>query len=76
MHVRTNLGYPLGLVTLIASDLLNLSTCAVEIGGLGILLHLLTGWPERTALAGSCIALAAIIYFSSDLVRFFASTGE
>ena len=32
--VRTQLGFPLGLATLIASNLLNLLTCAAEIGGL------------------------------------------
>jgi len=63
--VRTRLGYRLGLVALIASNLLNLITCAAEVGGLAILLHLLTDWPERTLLIGCCIALAAIIYLSS-----------
>jgi manganese transport protein len=63
--VRTHLGYRLGLVTLIASNLLNLITCAAEVGGLAILLHLLTGWPERAVLIASCLALAAIIYLSS-----------
>ena len=63
--VRARLGYNLGLVTLIASNLLNLITCAAEIGGLAILLHLLTGWPERAVLIGSCIALGAIIHLSS-----------
>jgi manganese transport protein len=48
--VRTQLGFPLGLATLIASNLLNLLTCAAEIGGLAILLRLLTGWPERILL--------------------------
>src|SRR4051812_48622411 len=48
--VRTQLGFPLGLATLIASNLLNLLTCAAEIGGLAILLRLLTGWPERLLL--------------------------
>src|SRR5437868_7863418 len=62
--VRTCLGYRLGLITLIASNLLNLITCAAEIGGLAILLHLLTGSPERAVLIGSCVALAAIIYLS------------
>lgn len=32
--VRTRLGLPLGLATLIASNLLNLITCAAELGGL------------------------------------------
>src|SRR3954447_8955023 len=63
--IRTRLGYRLGLITLIASNLLNLITCAAEIGGLAILLHLLTGWPERAVLIASCLALAAIIYLSS-----------
>jgi manganese transport protein len=62
--VRTRLGYRLGLITLIASNLLNLITCAAEIGGLAILVHLLTGWPERAVLIGGCVALAAIIYLS------------
>lgn len=55
----------IGLVTLIASNVLNVITCAAEIGGLAILLHLLTGWPERILLVGSALALAAIIYLCS-----------
>jgi len=62
--VRTRLGYRFGLITLIASNLLNLITCAAEIGGLAILLRLLTGWPERALLIGGCVALAVIIYLS------------
>ena len=62
--VRTRLGYRLGLITLIASNLLNLITCAAEIGGLAILLRLLSGWPERAVLIGGCVTLAAIIYLS------------
>src|SRR6185369_16097659 len=49
--VRERLGKTLGLVVLVASNLLNLITCAAEIGGLAILLHLLTGWPEKMLLA-------------------------
>src|SRR6185369_4309804 len=52
----------LGLATLIASNLLNVITCAAEIGGVAIILHLLTGWPERVLLIGSCLAIAAIVY--------------
>jgi manganese transport protein len=62
--IRTRLGYKLGLATLIASNLLNLITCAAEIGGVAILLHLLTGWPEKALLVGTCLALAAIIFVS------------
>ena len=62
--VRTRLGYKLGLATLIASNLLNVITCAAEIGGVAMILHLLTGWPEKALLIGGCIALAGIIHLS------------
>jgi Mn2+/Fe2+ NRAMP family transporter len=41
--MRHRLGLNLGLVTLIASLISNTITCAAEIGGVGIVLHLLTG---------------------------------
>lgn len=59
--VRTRLGFPLGLVTLIASNLLNVITCAAELGGIAIVLHLLTGWPERLLLIGSTLAFGTIV---------------
>src|SRR5436309_11375945 len=59
--VRTRLGLPLGLATLIASNLLNLITCAAEIGGIAIVLHLITGWPEKRLLIGATLALAAMV---------------
>jgi manganese transport protein len=62
--VRTRLSYKIGLVTLIASNLLNVITCAAEIGGVAIILHLLTGWPEKVLLIGGCIGVAAIIHLS------------
>ena len=62
--VRTRLGDKLGLVTLIASNLLNLITCAAEVGGVAAILHLLTGWPERAVMIGGCVAIAGIIYIS------------
>lgn len=60
--VRTRLGFKLGLVTLIASNLLNLITCAAELGGITIVVHLLTGWPERAVLIGSSFILASIVF--------------
>jgi manganese transport protein len=59
--VRTRLGLPLGLVTLIASNLLNLITCAAELGGIAIVLHLLTGWPEKLLLVGATLAFASMV---------------
>jgi Mn2+/Fe2+ NRAMP family transporter len=62
--VRDCLGFPLGLVTLIASNLLNLLTCAAELGGLAIVIHLLTGWPEKLLLVGVGIGLPSLVYVS------------
>jgi Mn2+/Fe2+ NRAMP family transporter len=59
--VRTRLGFPLGLVTLIASNLLNVITCAAELGGIAIVLHLLTGWPEKLLLVGGAMVFAAMV---------------
>lgn len=64
--VRTRLGTKLGLATLIASSLLNLLTCATELGGLAIGIHLLTGWPERLVLVGVAVLLGALMF----LLRF------
>jgi len=59
--VRTRLGFPLGVVTLIASNLLNVITCAAELGGIALVLHLLTVWPEKLLLIGSTLAFGAIV---------------
>jgi manganese transport protein len=59
--VRTRLGKKLGLSALIASNLLNLITCAAEIGGIAILLHLLTGWPEKLLLVATTLSLGAMV---------------
>ncbi|MGH9735713.1 MAG: NRAMP family divalent metal transporter [Candidatus Acidiferrales bacterium] len=75
--VRTGLGKKLGLATLVASNLLNLITCAAEIGGVAEILHLLTGWPEKALLVGSCIAIAAFVHLVSfqRIERVFGLSG-
>src|SRR5436305_7738002 len=61
--VRSRWGKRFGLIVLVASNLLNLITGAAELGGMAIVLRLLTGWPDRIALLvaalglGLCIAL-------------------
>jgi hypothetical protein len=45
--MRNRLGLRLGLITLIASFISNLITCAAEIGGVALVLQLLTGAPMR-----------------------------
>lgn len=59
--VRDRLGKRLGLAVLLASNLLNLITCAAELGGIAILLHLLTGWPEKMLLAGAALSSGLIV---------------
>src|SRR4051794_6714225 len=59
--VRDRLGKRLGLIVLLASNLLNLITCAAELGGIAIVLHLLTGWPEKILLASAALALGCIV---------------
>src|SRR4051812_41797599 len=49
--MRNRLGLRLGLITLIASFISNLITCAAEIGGGALVLPLLTGGPLRAMAA-------------------------
>jgi Mn2+/Fe2+ NRAMP family transporter len=64
--VRTRLGLPLGTFTLIASNLLNVITCAAELQGIAIVLHLLTGWPQKLLLIAATFAFVLIVF----LLRF------
>lgn len=60
--VRDRLGLRLGLATLVASNLLNLLTCAAELGGIALIIHLLTGWPEKLVLVAATLVLGAIVF--------------
>jgi len=59
--VRDCLGPRFGLLVLIASNLLNVITCAAELGGIAIVVRLLTGWPEKVALLLSVGVLGVTI---------------
>ena len=56
--VRERTGFGWGLSTLIASEVVNLMTCAAEIGGVAICLQLLSGLPYRLLIALAVIGLA------------------
>jgi manganese transport protein len=59
--LRHRLGLKMGLVTLIASLISNLITCAAEIGGMALILHLLTGLPlSLLALASTLILILSV----------------
>lgn len=56
--VREHVGLQVGLVTLIAANLVCLLTCAAEIGAIAMLWQLLGGWPYRFLLL---LALAFLL---------------
>src|SRR3954463_15777355 len=60
--MRHRLGLKLGLITLIASLVSNLITCAAEVGGVSIILHLLTGMSYRLMAVATIVALVASIW--------------
>ena len=59
--VRTRLGERVGFATLVASNLLNLITCAAELGGMAIVLQMLTGWRPRLCLVVAALLLGAAV---------------
>lgn len=60
--MRHRLGLKLGLVTLLASLISSLITCSAEVGGLAIILNLLTGAGYRLMAVISVIILIATIW--------------
>ena len=60
--VRERLGFRVGLVALVAGQLVNLLTIAAEIGGIALALQLLAGLPFRVLLVFAVIALWIVIW--------------
>jgi Mn2+/Fe2+ NRAMP family transporter len=56
--VRERAGFAAGLGTLVASEVVNLMTCAAEIGGVALCLKLLSGLPYRLLIPLAVIGLA------------------
>src|SRR5207245_9144334 len=56
--IRERTGFAAGLATLVASEVVNLMTCAAEVGGVAICLQLLSGLPYRLLIPLAVIALA------------------
>src|SRR4051812_41869843 len=59
--MRQRLGLSLGLVTLVASLAVNIITCAAEIGGIALVLRLLTGGLYQLLAVGATALLTAVI---------------
>ena len=60
--VRERLGFAVGLVALLAGQLVNLLTIAAEIGGIALALQLLAGLPFRVLLLLAVLALGIVIW--------------
>jgi manganese transport protein len=60
--VRERLGFSTGLVALLAGELVNLLTIAAEIGGVAIVLQLLSGLSYRALLVLAVLALALVLW--------------
>jgi manganese transport protein len=56
--VRERTGFSAGLATLVASQVVNLMTCAAEVGGVAICLQLLSGLPYRLLIPLAVVGLA------------------
>jgi Mn2+/Fe2+ NRAMP family transporter len=60
--MRQRLGLGVGLVTLTASTVVSLITCAAEVGGMAIVLKLLIGGGYRLLAAASVLALVVTVW--------------
>jgi len=61
--IRERAGLTAGLVTLIAANLVNMLTCAAEIGGIALVWQLVSGWPYRPLVAGTFVLLTLAVWF-------------
>jgi manganese transport protein len=60
--VRERCGFTTGLIALVSSEVVNLLTLAAEIGGVAIVLQLLSGLPYRVLLVLAVLALALVLW--------------
>ena len=75
--VRERAGFRVGLITLIAANLVSLLTCAAEIGGIAIVLRLLLGGPYaiHAILAFACLVVIVWVFAFRWIERFFGLLG-
>jgi manganese transport protein len=60
--IRERVGFEVGLVALVAAQLVNLLTIAAEVGGVALVLQLLSGLPYRALLLLALLALALVLW--------------
>jgi manganese transport protein len=61
--IRHRFSKKLGLTALVSSTLVNVMTCAAEIGGVALILQLLSDLPYRSLIIVAVLALVLIIWF-------------
>ena len=61
--IRERAGLRMGLLTLAASTLVCLLTCAAEVGAIALLWQLLSGWPYRGLVLLAFVFLLLVIWF-------------
>jgi manganese transport protein len=60
--IRERVGFEVGLVALAAAQLVNLLTIAAEVGGVALVLQLLSGLPYRALLLLALLALTLVLW--------------
>jgi manganese transport protein len=60
--IRERDGFRAGLLTLVTANVVNLLTCAAEVGGVALLWQLLSGWPYRTLLVAALIFFLLVVW--------------
>jgi manganese transport protein len=61
--IRESVGYDMGLVTLLAANLVNLLTCAAEIGGVALVLKMLFGANYFLMIIAGAVFIGAVTWF-------------
>src|SRR5256885_7652433 len=60
--IRERGGVSAALLTLVAATLVNLLTCAAEIGGVALLWQLLSGWPYRALIVAALLFFLVVVW--------------
>jgi Mn2+/Fe2+ NRAMP family transporter len=63
--IRERAGFGAGLVTLVAANVVNLLTCAAEIGGVALIWQLLGAWPYRLLIVLALVLLLLCVWVLS-----------
>jgi Mn2+/Fe2+ NRAMP family transporter len=63
--MRERLGFTLGSCAIVISVIVNVITCSAELGGVALVLHLLSGFPYTLMIPVAVVLFAAIIWLLS-----------